>query len=162
MIIFDANILITIVSSSERSEIYERISGLIEDLVTEKTVIGIPAPAWAEFLCGADVATSELINSLKKRSAIRILPFDEVSAFETSLIHRGAMAFGNKKGAALAPWQQVKTDRQILAIARQHQVKTIYTDDDDMIVEASRLGIRTIRPSEIPLKTKQNELDLTP
>jgi hypothetical protein len=53
----------------------------------------------------------------------------------------------------------VKVDRQVLAIARQHNVKTIITDDDDMIAEASRVGIEAIRPIEIPLKSKQNKLD---
>ena len=160
MIVFDANILITLATEEETHETYERIAGLIQDDVTAKTVIGIPATAWAEFLCGTDIATSGIVNAMKKRSAILILPFDEVSAFETPLIHRGAQAIGKKKGAATAPWQQVKIDRQILAIARQNGVRTIYTDDDNMIAEASRLGIDAIRPSEIPLKPKQNRLDL--
>jgi predicted nucleic acid-binding protein len=159
MIIFDANILITLATKDEPDQTYERIVGLIQDLVAAKTVIGIPAPAWAEFLCGTDIATSGIVNAMKKRSAIRILPFDEVSAFETALIHRGAQAIGRKKSAAKAPWQQVKIDRQILAIARQNQVLTIYTDDDDMIAEASRLGILALRSNEIPLKSKQNRLD---
>jgi predicted nucleic acid-binding protein len=132
---------------------------LVQDLVSSKTVIGIPAPTWAEFLCGTDIATSGIVNALRKRSAIRILPFDEVAAFETALIHRGALAAGKKKGASKAPWQQVKVDRQILAIARQNRVATIFTDDDNMVSEADRLGIETIRPSEIPLKPKQNKLN---
>jgi len=115
--------------------------------------------AWAEFLCGTDIATLGIIGALKKRSAIRILPFDEVAAFETALIHRGAIAAGKKKGAIKAPWQQVKVDRQILAIARQHRVTVIYTDDDGMIAEAARLNIMAIRPDEIPPKPGQNKLD---
>lgn len=160
MIIFDANILITLSTANEKDETYERLLGLIQDLTASKTTVGIPAPAWAEFLCGTDIATADIVNALKKKSVIRILAFDEVSAFETALIHRGAQAAGKKKGMASAPWQQVKVDRQILAIARQNQVSIIYTDDDTMIAEASRLGIESIRPSEIPLKPKQNTLDL--
>lgn len=159
MIIFDANVLITLATAEETDGTYERLVGLIGDLAAAKIVIGIPAPAWAEFLCGTDIATSGIIAALKKRSAIRILPFDEVAAFETALIHRGAVASGKKKGTAKAPWQQVKVDRQILAIARQHRVTAIYTDDDDMIAEAARLGITTIRPDEIPLKPGQNKLN---
>lgn len=159
MIIFDANILITFVSSKESEDLYERISGLVQDIVSSKEIIGVPAPAWAEFLCGTDIATSAILNLLKKRSVIRILAFDEVSAFETALIQRAAQATGKKRGASKGSWQQVKVDRQILAIARQHNVKTIYTDDDNMIAEATRLGIDTIRPSDIPLKSKQNKLN---
>jgi predicted nucleic acid-binding protein len=158
MIVFDANILITLATARETDEAYERLAGLIDDLVASRTVIGIPAPAWAEFLCGTDVATSGIVNALKKRSTIRILPFDEVAAFEAALIHRGAKSLGAKRGAAKAPWQQVKIDRQILAIARQNSVTTIYTDDDNMVAEAARLAIDTIRTNDIPLKPKQNSL----
>ena len=159
MIIFDANILITLATAEETDEVYERLAGLVQGLVAAKTIIGVPAPAWAEFLCGTDMATAGIINATKKRSAIRVLAYDEVSAFETALIHRDAMATGKKRGASQAAWQQVKVDRQILAIARQHSVKTIYTDDDNMIAEATRLGIDAIRPIDIPLKSKQNHLD---
>ena len=161
MIIFDANILITLSTAEETDEAYERLAGLVQDVVASKTVIGVPAPAWAEFLCGTDVATAGIVNATKKRSFIRVLAYDEVSAFETALIHRGAMATGKKRGASKASWQQVKVDRQILAIARQHGVKTIYTDDDDMIAEAARLGIDAIRPGDIPLKSRQNHLDFS-
>lgn len=159
MIVFDTNVLISLVTEKESSELYERITGLIEDLVKSKTPIGIAAPSWSEFLCGTDIATFPIISMMKKRSVIRILPFDEVAAFEAALIHRGAISSGNKKGASKKQWQAIKVDRQILAIARQHQVKVIYTDDGEMIAEATRLGIEAIRPSEIPLKVKQINID---
>jgi len=57
MIIFDANVLITLATAEETDGTYERLVGLIEDLAAAKAVIGIPAPAWAEFLCGTDIAT---------------------------------------------------------------------------------------------------------
>lgn len=158
MIIFDANILISVSVLDENDPRFERIVGLIQDVVSSKTIIGVPAPAWAEFLCGTDVATTDVINALKKRGAIRILPFDEVAAFEASLIFRGAMRSGKKKGSSSAPWQAVKVDRQILAIARQHGVKTIYTDDENMAAEAARLGIEAIATAELPLKPKQATL----
>jgi predicted nucleic acid-binding protein len=159
MIFFDANIFITLATEKDSSVLYERLEGLIQDLVKSKTAIGVPAPAWAEVLCGTDIATSGIISLMRKRSAIRILPFDEASAFEAAFIHRGAINTGKKKGHSKAPWQQIKVDRQILAIARQHGVKIIYTDDDNMIAEATRLGIDAIRSTEIPLKTKQINID---
>lgn len=159
MIIFDANILITIASEKPSSELSDRINGLIQELVASKTIIGIPAPSWAEVLCGTDIATSNIKSLMKNRSVINILPFDEVSAFEAALIHRAAISSGSKRGASKKHWQQIKVDRQILAIARQHQVKIIYTDDDNMIAEASRLGINAIKTSEIPHKIKQIKID---
>ena len=45
MIIFDANVLITFVQAAETDDIYERLSGFVQDLITSRTVIGVPAPA---------------------------------------------------------------------------------------------------------------------
>lgn len=160
MIIFDANILISLAQGSEGEDTYERIAGLVQELNQKKQVIGIPTPAWAEYLCGSDIASVQIIEAVKKKGAIRILPFDEKAALETALIQRAAASFGKKKGANNAPWQKVKIDRQILAVARCNQVTTIYTDDDNMIAEANRLGIQAIRSSEIPLKPKQKILKL--
>jgi hypothetical protein len=78
MIVFDANVLISLSSGDEGSEEVERIFGLVQDFVASKTVIAVPAPAWAEYLCGTGLGTPAVVDALKKRSVIRILPFDEV------------------------------------------------------------------------------------
>ncbi|WCM19517.1 PIN domain-containing protein [Paraburkholderia bryophila] len=160
MIIFDANVLISLSSKNENDETFERIAGLIQDIVAAKTVIGVPAPAWAEFLCGTGLGTSGVIQVLKKRSAIRILPFDEIAATELAAIDQWTRAKGGKKGASKSHWQKIKVDRQILAIARVLGAKAIYTEDADLIAEATRLGLAICRVGDIPLKPKQNELDL--
>lgn len=159
MILFDANVLISLSTGKENDDTFERVSGLIQDLVAAKTIIGIPAPAWAEFLCGAGLATSDVIQVLKKRSAIRILPFDEIAATELAFIDQATRAKGNKKGASKSHWQKIKVDRQILAIARVLNATAIYTEDDGLISEATRLGVTVHRTREIPLKPKQNKLD---
>ncbi|AIP33286.1 PIN domain protein [Paraburkholderia xenovorans LB400] len=160
MIIFDANVLISLSTGDENDETFERLSGLIQDIVAAKTVIGVPAPAWAEFLCGTGLGTSSVIQALKKRSAIRILPFDEIAATELAAIDEVTRAKGGKKGASKSHWQKIKVDRQILAIARVLQVTAIYTEDSDLIAEATRLGIAVCRVRDIPLKPKQSTLDL--
>ncbi len=100
-----------------------------------------------------------MIQVLKKRSAIRILPFDEVAATELAAIDQTTRAKGGKKGASKANWQKIKVDRQILAIARVHSAAAVYSEDDNLIAEANRLGMTVVRTSEIPLKPKQNKLD---
>jgi predicted nucleic acid-binding protein len=162
MIVFDANVLISLSAGDDANEDFERISGLIQDLVAAKTIIGVPAPAWAEYLCGTGIGTSGVIEVLKKRSAIRILPFDEVAATELAVIDQATRAKGSKKGASKAGWQKIKVDRQILAIARVHSASLIYTEDDGLIAEAERLGVAVSRTGDIPLKPKQNLLDLQP
>lgn len=115
MILFDANVLISLSTGKEDDESFERIAGLIQDLIAAKTTIGVPVPAWAEFLCGTGLATSDIIQVLKKRSAIRILSFDEVAATELAVIDQATRAKGGKKGASKSHWQRIKVDRQILA-----------------------------------------------
>lgn len=162
MIVFDANVLISLSAPQQAADLSERIAGLIEDLTAAKTVIGVPAPAWAEYLCGTDLATSALIGLLKKRSTIRILPFDEIAATELALFDQMTRAKGSKKGASHASWQKIKIDRQILAISKVHSATLIYSEDEGLIVEAGRLGIPVCRTGDIPLKPKQNDLDLQP
>jgi predicted nucleic acid-binding protein len=159
MILIDANILITLSIAKEDDEDFERLAGLVQDLVAAKTIIGVPAPAWAEYLCGAGMATSGVIEVLKKRSAIRILPFDEVAATELAVIDQMTRSRGGKKGKSKAPWQKIKVDRQILAIARVLNVTAIYTEDENLIAEATRLGVTVYRMVDIHLKPKQNNLD---
>ncbi|WP_244103119.1 nucleic acid-binding protein [Burkholderia gladioli] len=140
---------------------FERITGVIQDAVAAKTIIGVPAPAWAEFLCGTGIATSGVIDVLKKRSAIRILPFDEVAAMELAAIDTMTRAKSGKKGASKSQWQKVKIDRQILAIARVVKADAIYTEDTSLIAEAQRLNVVAVKTSEVPLKPKQSKLDLS-
>lgn len=124
-----------------------------------KQVIGIPAPAWSEFLCGADGAAFEMSKNIQGHSSVKILPFDAVAASEAALLHRDILEkSGNKKGASSAPWQKIKIDRQVLAIARMHNVSCIYTGDENMIAEAALLNIPTQKIEDIPLSPAQSPL----
>jgi predicted nucleic acid-binding protein len=149
MVIFDANVLISLDSESGSDNLSKCISALIRELIAEKTIIGIPAPAWAEYLCGAGLATAAVINLLRKRSAVRILPFDELAAMELAVIDRTTRLEGPKRGAAKAGWQKVKVDRQILAITRVHAATAIYSDDDALVAEAHRMALAVRRTRDI-------------
>jgi predicted nucleic acid-binding protein len=160
LILFDANVLVAL-SRLEISETKERIQGLVSELRLSKTVIGIPAPAWAEYLCGSDASASILSTAFRSRTYVRILPFDDIGAYEVALIHQEIVsATGSKKGHSTYPWQQVEIDRQILAIARQYRVSAIYTNDDNMIADAGILNITCLRPQDVQLNAVQRTLDL--
>ena len=147
MIIFDANFLIAL---SDDGFDKSRLAALIASF-PKKQVVGIPAPAWGEYICGAGAATSALTAALQSNSSVRILPFDEVAAVESAQVHSDIVRVsGAKKGSSTASWQKVKIDRQILAIARVHRATTIYTDDDNLIAEAALLGIPTCRLADLP------------
>jgi predicted nucleic acid-binding protein len=152
MIIFDANVLIALGEKDSADDLSNRIGGLIHDLIAENTVIGIPAPAWAEYLCGAGVSggNANVVEMLAKRSAVRILPFDEMAATGLAAIEQSTRAFGPKRGASNAGWQKVKIDRQILAITRVHAATVIYSDDEALGAEANRMALAVRRTRDIP------------
>ncbi|WP_244135722.1 hypothetical protein [Burkholderia seminalis] len=82
------------------------------------------------------------------------------SSGRRAAIDSATRAKGGKKGASKSQWQKVKIDRQILAIAKVVKATAIYTEDTGLIAEAQRLNVVAVKTSEVPLKPKQNKLDL--
>jgi hypothetical protein len=52
--------------------------------------------------------------------------FLTTTAVELALMTGLALGFGKKRGASVAPWQKVKIDRQIVAIAKSESVTDLY------------------------------------
>lgn len=158
MVIFDANILISYVTEDECSEIFRKLDMLIQDLVDKRKIIGIPAPAWAEFLAGAKLAMPEIINKFGGKRAIQILPFGDAEAIEAAEIER---RFKRRvKGENQGSRTIVKYDRQILAIARTQNAEILYTDDDKMAKEANRLSIKVCKTDDLPLPPEPPQQEL--
>ena len=60
------------------------------------------------------------------------------------------MEAGNKRSGAVGPWQKVKVDRQIVAVAKVHGVDELYTDDDGVRRLAESDGIRVKGVADLP------------
>ena len=60
---------------------------------------------------------------------------------------RTAIAEGNKKVLSAAPWDKVKYDRQIVAIAKVAEATAIYSDDKGIRSIAKSVDIPVISPS---------------
>ena len=150
MVIFDTNMLIALVADDTSPDDRARLNGLIKDLSDAKTFVGFPTPALAEFLVDAKQATSEVYSTLRRRNAIRILPFDEKAAVEAALIARAVRQSRQRRGAGKTA-QQVKVDRQIVAIAKSSGATHIYSDDGALRNEARTFGILASSLSDIPL-----------
>jgi predicted nucleic acid-binding protein len=58
-----------------------------------------------------------------------VVPFDTRAAIELAVMTRNAIDQGDKRGGVDAPWNKVKFDRQIVAIAKVAGATTIYSDD---------------------------------
>ena len=119
-----------------------------------KTHIGIPTPALSEALVRSGATMGKVLEKIKEFSVFEILPFDELSAIEVAIVTKNAIDEGDKKSGSHEVWAKVKSDRQIVAIARVHQARAIYTDDGGLRNVASQLNMPTIGISDLPLPPK--------
>jgi predicted nucleic acid-binding protein len=139
----------------------DRIDYLVQRLSKAKSKIIIPTPVLSEALVKAGPAASQkVIEELQKYAVFSIEPFDTRAALEVAAMSREALASGNKKGKSTAPWQKVKFDRQIVAIAKVHGVSEIYSDDSDIAALSERAKIKVIRLVDLPLPPTKAQLDL--
>jgi hypothetical protein len=125
----------------------ERIEYLIEALEEQEAKILIPAQAIAELLAVAGPAGSLYLDELHGNSVFEIVPYDERAAIEN-----GALEASGARRVGDSPRQKIKVDRQIVAIAKIHAVDAIYSDDRDIKLLGSDLGIKVIKVSELPLR----------
>ncbi len=136
----------------------ERIDALVERLAKAQVRILIPTPALCEFLCVADRNGSEYLARLDSTSRFQIVSFDIAAAVEAARVISVALGRGKKRaGRDGAPWQKVKFDRQIVAIAKTHAATEIYSDDEDIAAFGHDAGIEVIGVSELPLPPPKQE-----
>jgi hypothetical protein len=138
----------------------ERIEKLEDDWEVSRERIVIATPALAEFLVLADKDGSSLLNEISLRGNFYIRPFDQMAAVELAAMELMARERGSKRSPAAerAPWQKIKIDRQIVAIAKLNQAHTIYSDDNDVRNIAEELGIRVISCWQLDLPVSKTPL----
>lgn len=71
---------------------------------------------------------------------------------------REAAEAGDKKSGSEQPWQKVKFDRQIIAIARVVGASKIYSDDENLAKFAKRIGIEVISIWDLPIPENAENL----
>lgn len=154
----DANVLVTAIGPD--SDRKKQVLHLLDRLDKLKGKVIIPTPALAEYLVHADQAGLATVNALQKRASIKIADFDTAAAFETSQMDGAALARGNKRDGADQPWQKVKFDRQIVAVAKVHGAKLIISDDDGVRKVAARQGISTMNVDELAFPDSERQAPL--
>ncbi|CCE00667.1 hypothetical protein BRAS3809_360011 [Bradyrhizobium sp. STM 3809] len=105
-------------------------------------------------------ASQQIVEELQKYAVFSIEPFDTRAALEAAAMSREAIAGGNKKANSTAPWQKVKYDRQIVAIAKVHGATEIYSDDTGIIALGERAKIKVVRLKDLSLPPESDQLDL--
>ena len=143
VVAFDADVLILLLQpsidpptdpSTQRPVEYvsERLAQLVADLTERDAGVIVPAPALAEVLVVPGADALELLKVIDKQAVFRIEPFRAADAVEAAASTREALDRGDKKSGADAPWPCVKTDRQIVAVAKRCGAETIYSNDAGM------------------------------
>lgn len=132
-------------------QVRERFEFLEQEIQRSGETILIPAPALAEVLVGLEDAGPAVIERLSRSARFKIADFDTMAAVELATMTREAIRAGDKKGGSTSPWQKVKIDRQIIAIARTRGVTTIYSDDEGLAKFASTVGIQVVPTWSMPL-----------
>jgi len=160
MVLFDAGILIKLLDARTPDSQRAKLDYLIASLQKTKTKILIPTPALSEFYVKAD---PDVVANFKGKSAFIIASFDEKAALECSISVADAIRSRDKKAAQPdAPWQKIKFDHQIVAIAKCNRATTIYSEDAGLRKFAEFLGLKALSTddlSEDPASRQQN-LDL--
>jgi predicted nucleic acid-binding protein len=139
----------------------ERVEHLIETLSDARTRMLIPTPVIAEILVHAGSASNDYIAKLRRVSSMVVADFDMRAAVECAQLTSTAIGAGGKRGSASnQPWQKVKIDRQILAIAKVHQATTIYTCDGGLAKIASAEGLKVCHVADLPLPPLKSQAEL--
>ena len=111
------------------SDVKERLEHLVNTLHEERKKIIIPTPALSEVLIHTDGAGTDYLAKIQNSAAFKIEPFDTRAAVELARMTALALNEGDKKGGCSAPWNKIKFDRQIVAIAKISNVSMIYSND---------------------------------
>jgi predicted nucleic acid-binding protein len=120
----------------------KRIAVLLDQLSKQGERIVIPMPVLAEVLVLVGAAGPEYVRLLDKSARFELAAFDERAAIENAATLADAISKGGKRsGLENTPWQKIKIDRQIVAIAKVRGVRTIYSTDSDIATLARQSGL---------------------
>jgi predicted nucleic acid-binding protein len=138
----------------------DRIEKLQEDLDSESERIILPTPVLSEFLILAGRDGPGYLEKLSGMKNILVKSFDQVAAIELAAVEVEDRLREGKRAGSASPWAKLRFDRQIVAIAKTNGARRIYSDDEDVMKFARRLGIEVIRTWELPLPSaKQIDIE---
>lgn len=164
-IVVDANVLIQIIKSGGRNDLYcprtnglvaypeARAEALVELFSDRKDQILIPSPAFAEVLVRIDEGLHHVYrDAVDGVSCFQQVPFDAISAIEC------ARLVTNHELKQLQVFQdnkKISFDRQIIAICKAHGADELWTHDVDMFKKAESVGIEVKSLADIEPKMTQ-------
>lgn len=130
----------------------ERVDLLAKELEDEGIRILIPTPVLAEFLVLAKDSGPTYLALIDRSSRFEVVSYDQRAAVETAAATLTAVRRGDKRsGLADTPWQKLKIDRQVVAIAKSRGVHVIYSNDNDVAVIGRESGLEVRHVADLPV-----------
>lgn len=139
----------------------ERLLGFIAQAEKDRRKLVIPTPATAELLTAIGPTSADYIRVVNRKAVFEVRSFDEVAAVELAFLNRDVFGALDQKNG-LEPWQKMKVDRQIIAIAKVADCEKILTEDDGLGNRARLCDIEPVKIVDIPIpeSAKQGALQL--
>lgn len=134
----------------------ERVAYLIECLSRASETVIIPTPVISEVLTRAGEAAPKYLEILDKQKSIKIVPFDQRAAIETSLILRKNLPYPSGGD----PRVKMKFDIMIFATAKVYSASKIYSDDGDMKHLGEKYHIPVLGIADISLPSDLSQLNM--
>jgi len=160
-VVLDNNALIYLLNPRGRRDARLRLRGLLTQVEDSKGLVLIPAPVLTEYLSHAPerALREKLITAFRASRWVKIAPFDELAAVECAALDSSATATGNKRAPlnASTPWQSVKIDRQIVAIAKVRRA-SIVSGDSDVLSVAKWAHVEARKVEELPVPESERQL----
>ena len=162
-VVLDNNALVYLLNPKAKRDIKARLKGLLKDVEDSKGQVLILTPVLTEYLSHApeQELRQNLMNAFRSSRWVAVIPFDELASDECAAMHLRAKAEGDKRVPLppSAPWQSVKIDRQIVAIAKVRKA-SIVTGDDDVLKVAEWAGIKAVRAEDLPIPESERQLTI--
>jgi predicted nucleic acid-binding protein len=157
MIAFDTSFLTMLFVPDAKHEIRDaraRINFLVSEIHATGERILVPTPVLSELLVQSGDAREQIIAELTKSPKFLLAAFDIPCALELALMTDAAFTSKDKKSGATGPYIKVKFDRQIVATAKAHGARIMYSDDGDIRAICAREELKCDGVADIKLPEK--------
>ena len=160
-VVLDNNALVYLLNPDAPRDVKARLKGLLAEVEASRGQVLVPTPVLTEYLSHApeQELRQTLIARFRTSRWVEVVPFDELAAIEAADMHIKATAGGDKRAPldASAPWQSVKIDRQIAAIAKVRRAR-IVTGDGDVLAVATWAGIVAVKAEDLPIPESERQM----
>lgn len=155
MVVFDATVLIDLFNPKATGDRRRRLDLLVSTLEKQREKVVVPAPAYTEFLVGADRARDAYQARIEKSSIFRVEPYSKKVAMECAILLSDVFSKSEKRAVTKT---KLKFDWMIVATARALDASCLYTGDDDIVRCSKHAGVTSIRLDDLPLPAVSPQL----